>query len=79
MKAHEALKEMIENKQMIKKVKRKSWSNDFFYKILETDIGNLIVYRFGDSGTWTIGRFSISGEDLNDEYEIVEKIKGETK
>ena len=79
MKAHEALKEMIENKQMIKRVKNKNSYSDLFYKVLKTDIGDLIVYRFGESGVWTIGTFSIEGKELNDEYEIVEKIKGEIK
>jgi hypothetical protein len=80
MKVYEALKEMIENKKTIKAKKKTIYGGDWFYKLLITDIGSLIVHKFGEDGSWAIGCFSISGEGLDLEYEIVENTpKGEIK
>ena len=78
MKVYDAIKEMLENNKTIQR--NGKYSYNWFYKMLKTDIGDLIVYQYGaaiDPNSWKIGSFSFDKDDINSEYEIVENKKGE--
>lgn len=75
MKIYEAIKELIENNKMIRKPKKENFGSNTYYKILKSDIGDLIVQKYGEDGQWNISSLYFEIKDLQADFEIVENEK----
>jgi len=75
MKIYEAIKELIENNKMIRKPKKENFGFNTYYKILKSDIGDLIVQKYGEDGQWNISSLYLDIKDLQADFEIVENEK----